>query len=72
MDQYKQPYLVLWAGITEALAELEKRNYGAAEEILIKAQQAAEEEWISAEEPNADTRSSARAFCRNSQGRRGL
>ncbi len=50
MDEYKQPYLCLWAGINDALASLAKRNYGLAEEILIKAQQAAEEAWISAEE----------------------
>ena len=50
MDEYKQPYLCLWAGISDALASLAKRNYGLAEEILIKAQQAAEEAWISAEE----------------------
>lgn len=51
MEEYKQPYLCLWAGITEALAALEKKNYGMAEEILVKAQQAAEEAWICAGEP---------------------
>ena len=51
MEEYKQPYLCLWAGITEALAALEKENYGMAEEILVKAQQAAEEAWIYAGEP---------------------
>lgn len=47
MDEDKQSYLCLWAGISDALAAMEKRNYGMAEEILIKAQQAAEEAWIS-------------------------
>lgn len=51
MEEYKQPYFCLWAGITEALAALEKENYGMAEEILVKAQQAAEEAWICAGEP---------------------
>ncbi len=55
MDEYKQPYLCLWAGISDALASLAKRNYGMAEEILIKAQQAAEEAWISAEETEQKT-----------------
>jgi hypothetical protein len=49
-EDFRQPYLILWKGITEALAELERKNYGSAEEILIKAQQDAEEAWISAED----------------------
>jgi len=48
MDEYKQPYLCLWAGITEALAALEQRNYGMAEELLKRAQQAAEEAYLAA------------------------
>lgn len=51
MDEYKRPYLRLWAGISEALSALEKRNYGMAEEILLNAQQAAEEIWISSGGP---------------------
>lgn len=53
MEEYKQPNLCLWAGITEALTALEKQNYGMAKELLVKAQQAAEEAWISADEPDA-------------------
>ena len=47
MDEYKKPYLCLWKGMSDALEALEGRNYGMAEEILRKAQQAAEEIWIS-------------------------
>ena len=48
MEEYQQPYLRLWAGITEALDALEQRNYGLAEDLLRRAQQAAEEAYIAA------------------------
>ncbi len=46
-DEYKEPYLRLWSGITAALKELEESNYGNAKKVLIEAQQAAEEIWLS-------------------------
>ena len=50
MDEYKKPYLILWGGCTEALEALEHQNYGQARELLIKAQQEAEEQFLEAEE----------------------
>ena len=47
MQQFKQPYLLLFQSVTEALALLEQQNYGAAKQLLIAAQQQAEEAYIS-------------------------
>ena len=47
MEQFKQPYLLLFRGVTEALTQLEQQNYGAAKQLLIAAQQLAEEAYIS-------------------------
>ena len=47
MDEYKEPYLLLFNRITDALAELEKQNYGTARELLRQAQIDAEELYIS-------------------------
>ncbi len=47
MNKYKKPYIILFSSITKALNELEKINFGSAIEILVKAQQDAEEEYIS-------------------------
>lgn len=46
MSEYRQPYLVLWAGITKAREELEQRNYGYADDLLKQAQQKAEEAFV--------------------------
>lgn len=47
MDEYKEPYLLLFNRITDALTELEKQNYGTARELLRQAQIDAEELYIS-------------------------
>ena len=39
-------YSTLFNGVTDALAALEQQNYGAAREILVRAQQSAEEAYI--------------------------
>lgn len=49
MDEYKKSHLILWNGITYALEMMEKQNYGIAKELLIKAQQDAEEAFINSE-----------------------
>ena len=46
MDEYKTPYLILFRSISDALEQLEEQNYGTARELLIAAQQAAEEAFI--------------------------
>ena len=46
MDEYKQPYLILFNAITDALAERGNANYGKTKDILITAQQQAEEIYI--------------------------
>ncbi len=50
MTDYQKMYLLLFNRITNALDELEKRNYGNATDILKNAQQEAESIYISAEE----------------------
>ena len=49
-DEYKRPYHILFNGVTDALAALEKCNYGTVKALLIQAQQQAEEAYISTEE----------------------
>ena len=49
-DVYRQPYLLLFRGVTEALEQLQQQNYGVAAALLKKAQQAAEEAYISQDE----------------------
>ena len=46
-DEYKKPYGILFNGITDALAALEEYNFGQVKTCLIKAQQMAEEAYIS-------------------------
>ncbi|MBQ3216253.1 MAG: hypothetical protein IJB35_00350 [Oscillospiraceae bacterium] len=46
MSEYQQPYLILWKGVSEALAEMKEQNYGLARSLLLKAQAAAEEAYI--------------------------
>ncbi|MBQ9959391.1 MAG: hypothetical protein IJP01_03445 [Oscillospiraceae bacterium] len=56
MEQFKQPYLLLFRGVTEALALLEQQNCAAAKQLLIAAQQQAEEAYISyVPQPHEDT-----------------
>ena len=49
-DEYKKPYGILFNGITDALAALEEYNFGQVKTCLIKAQQMAEEAFISGDE----------------------
>ena len=49
MSHYKKMYYNLFNRITDAIEEINKMNYGSAREILIKAQQDAEEEYIGAD-----------------------
>ncbi len=44
-------YTILFNRITDALSALEHQNYGQAREILIRAQQEAEEAYLSYDEP---------------------
>ena len=46
MDEYKKPYLILFGKLADAIEAIEKCNFGQAKEILIKAQNDAEEEYI--------------------------
>ena len=43
MTDYQKMYLTLFNAITDALAQIEKQNYGDAKSTLIAAQQKAEE-----------------------------
>ena len=49
MEEYKKMYLLLFSAITDALEQMEKQNYDTAKDLLIAAQQKAEEIYISAE-----------------------
>ena len=55
MSEYRKPYLILWAGITDARAAMENRNYGFADQLLKQAQQSAEEAYIDYAEKEAPT-----------------
>lgn len=46
MSEYQQPYLILWAAIDRALAEMKEQNYGFARALLLKGQVQAEEALI--------------------------
>ena len=51
MDElYKNLYFHLFNQITDALEAMEKQNYGEARDILLRAQQEAEERYLNAEE----------------------
>lgn len=49
-ELYKNLYFHLFNQITDALEAMEKQNYGEARDILIRAQQEAEERYLNAEE----------------------
>ena len=49
MTDYQKMYLPLFNAITDALAQIEKQNYGDAKDVLISAQQKAEELYITPE-----------------------
>ena len=46
---YEKLYHLLFNAITDALEQMEKQNYGTAKDVLIAAQQQAEEIYITAE-----------------------
>ena len=50
MPDYETMYFRLFNRVTDALAELEKLNFGAAAEILRAAQQAGEDSYVEAAE----------------------
>ena len=49
MPDYEKMYHLLFNAITDALEQLEQQNYGSAKDLLIAAQQQAEEIYITAE-----------------------
>ena len=49
MTDYPKMYTTLFNAITDALEQMEKLNYGSAKDLLITAQQQAEEIYMSAE-----------------------
>ena len=49
MENYQNMYSTLFNAITDALAQIEKQNYGDAKSTLIAAQQKAEEMYITAQ-----------------------
>ncbi len=51
MQDYRQMYFTLFSAICEALEAIDETNYGQAKQILMHAQQEAEEIYIS----SADT-----------------
>lgn len=50
MECYATGYFRLFRGITDALAALQEQNYGTAKNLLISAQQDAEEIFLESEE----------------------
>jgi len=50
MDEYKEPYLVLFRACREALEAIDAQNFGMARAALIRGQQQAEELYITAGE----------------------
>ena len=49
MPDYEKMYHLLFNAITDALEQIEQQNFGSAKDLLIAAQQKAEEIYISAE-----------------------
>lgn len=49
MPDYEKMYHLLFNAITDALEQLEQQNFGSAKDLLIAAQQQAEEIYITAE-----------------------
>ena len=55
MQTFEQMYFTLFTAISKAIENIEEANYGTAKELLICAQQQAEEIYISAEEPSVES-----------------
>ena len=49
MPDYKKMYLHLFNHVSDALESLEQQNFGQAKEILVAAQQQAEDEYVESE-----------------------
>lgn len=49
-DEYRRPYTIIFNAVTDALAALDRGDYEQARALLIKAQQNAEEAYISGNE----------------------
>ena len=49
MPDYEKMYHLLFNAATDALEQIEQQNYGSAKDLLIAAQQKAEEIYITAE-----------------------
>ncbi len=49
MPDYEKMYHLLFNAITDALEQIEQQNFGSAKNLLIAAQQEAEEIYMSAE-----------------------
>ena len=49
MANYEKMYSTLFNAITDALEQIEQQNYGSAKDLLIAAQQKAEEIYITAQ-----------------------
>lgn len=47
---YQKLYTCLFNGITDAIEQLDQQNYGLARELLVAAQQQAEEQYLAEEE----------------------
>lgn len=47
-EEYKESYLILFRAVTQALELLERKQYAAARDVLIRGQQEAEEAFIRA------------------------
>ena len=50
MTDYQKMYTTLFNAVTDALEQMESQNYGNAKDMLIAAQQKAEEIYITAED----------------------
>ena len=64
MENYQKMYSTLFNAITDALAQIEKQNYGDAKSTLIAAQQKAEEMYIIAQNLNRSSPERRAQQCR--------
>jgi hypothetical protein len=46
MDEWKEPYRILWRATSAAIEAIEQQNYGEAKQLLIAGQQDAEEMFM--------------------------
>ena len=53
MQNYQKLYTLLFNACTDAVEAMERMDFGMAKTILVSAQQQAEEQYISTEEPAA-------------------